>query len=210
MMKLGATVCWLLALSLVGSIQAQRSKKPTPQVAKALSQLAVTDVAGKRHKPFADKKTKAAVLLFVSTDCPVANAFQPYLRELEKTYAAKGVRCFMVYCSPGLKREAIEKHTKDFRIRMPAVFDVEQKLARTTGAKVTPEAILIDRSGKVRYRGSINNLYAGYGRKRAKPTEHFLRDACGAVIAGKEVAKPVTKPVGCFIHFKTTETKAKK
>ncbi len=203
--------CWLLALSVAAtSAPAEESEKASTKNIRVLSALNVTDVTGKLHQPFADKKTKSAVLVFVSTDCPVANAFQPYLQEFEKAYAKKGVRCFMVYCSPGLKREQIKKHTKDFRIRMPAVLDAGQQLARVTGAKVTPEAVVIDRSGKVRYRGLINDLYAGYGKKRAKPTKHFLRQACDAVIAGKKVSTPETKPLGCFIHFETTEAKSPK
>lgn len=200
-------VCWLLALVVTaGSVSAEESEKGTTKNARILSALNVTDVKGKQHQPFADEHTNAVVLLFVSTDCPVANAFQPYLQEFEKAYAKKGVRCFMVYCSPELKREQIETHTGDFGIRMTAVLDAKQQLARITGAKVTPEAVVIDQSGKVRYRGLINDLYAGYGKKRAKPTQHFLRDACDAVIMGKEVPKPVTKPLGCFIHFETIET----
>ena len=196
-------VCWLVALAVTASsVPAEESTTPAANDDKVLAALNVTDVTGKQHHPFVSQNTKAAVVLFVSTDCPVANAFQPYLQEFQNAYAKKGVRCFMVYCSPDLKREQIEKHTKDFGIRMPAVLDVKQQLARITGAKVTPEAIVIDRSGKVRYRGLINDLYAGYGKKRAKPTKHFLCEACDAVIAGEKVPNPVTKPLGCFIHFK--------
>lgn len=203
--------CWLLALAVAAkSVPAEESETAASNDTRVLSALNVMDVTGKQHQPFADKKMKAAVLLFVSTDCPVANAFQPYLQEFEKAYAKQGVHCFMVYCFPGLKREQIEKHTKDFRIRMPAVLDAEQQLARITGATVTPEAVVIDQSGKVRYRGLINDLYAGYGKKRAKPAKHFLRDACDAVIAGGTVPNPVTKPLGCFIHFETTETQSTK
>lgn len=195
-------VCWLVALAVTAiSVPAEESTTPAANDDKLLAALNVTDVTGKQHHPFVSQNTKAAVVLFVSTDCPVANAFQPYLQEFQNSYAKKGVRCFMVYCSPDLKREQIEKHTRDFAIRMPAVLDGKQKLARITGAKVTPEAIVIDRSGKVRYRGLINDLYAGYGRKRAKPTKHFLCEACDAVIAGENVPNPVTTPLGCFIHF---------
>ena len=204
-------VCWLLVLFPAAiSVSAEESDKAASINTKVLSALNLTDVTGRQHQPFDDRRTKAVVLLFVSTDCPVANTFQPYLQDFERVYAKKGVRCFMVYCSPGLEREQIDKHTRDFQIHMSAVLDAKQQLARITGAKVTPEAIMIDRSGKVRYRGLINDLYAGYGRKRAQPTKHFLRDACDAVIAGKMVPNPVTKSLGCFIHFETSEPKATK
>lgn len=166
-----------------------------------LASLAIVDMSGKRHTPFADARTKAVVLIFVSPDCPIANAFQPALREFTAQYADKGVRSFMVYSSPSLTAERISGHRQDFKITMPAVLDSTQRLGKLTAAKVTPEAILIDRQGAIRYRGLINNLYAGFGKKRAAATRHFLRDACDAVLAGEAVAVAETKPIGCFISY---------
>ena len=179
------------------------SQRAAEANAKALAKLVLTDITGRKHQPWADKSTKAVALIFVSKDCPVANAFQPSLREFEKRYGKKGIRCFMVYCSPRLKKSDVAKHVREYRIAAPAVMDPSQRIGRLTGAKVTPEAIVIDQTGKVRYRGMINNLYAGYGKKRPKPTKHYLRDACEAVIAGKAVTHPATKPIGCFIHYES-------
>ena len=206
--KTRQSVFLLLLMTSLANVQAtdadiaEAAKTAATNKAK-LAQLAMTDVNGKLHKPFADKKTKAIVLIFVSNDCPVANAFQPSLREFEQAYLARGIRSYSVYCSPDLKKSDIEKHVKDFRIRMPAILDSTQRLGKLSAAKVTPEAIVVDRTGKIRYRGLINNLYAGYGKKRARPTEHFLRTACDALLAGKEISPTVTKPIGCFIHYES-------
>lgn len=64
---------------------------------------------------------------------------------------------------------------------------------------MTPETVVIDRSGAVRYRGRIDNFYVAFGRSRQVVTVHDLRDALDAVLAGKPVAAPDTEPVGCFI-----------
>ncbi len=160
------------------------------------------------HQPFNEKEVKAIALIFISTDCPIANAFQPSLRQLQKAYADRGVACFMVHCSANVTSEDVRKHATDYEITMPIVIDSSQELGRLTGAKVTPEAIVIDRSEAVRYRGLINDLYAGYGKKRRVASKHYLRDAIDSVIAGKEVFTKVTKPVGCFIYFEDTEAKA--
>lgn len=178
-------------------------------VAKKLASLRLTDINGKQHTPFADKKTRAVALIFVSTDCPIANAFQPALGDFSKAYTPKGIPCFMVYSTTGMTKQRIARHVKDYRITAPAIHDSKQVIGRLVSATVTPEAVLIDRAGAVRYRGLINNLYAGYGRKRASATEHYLRDATNAVLTGKKVPKPTTKPLGCFIHYAKPEKTSK-
>ena len=37
--------------------------------------LSVTDIKGKTHSPFNDKSVKGVALIFITTDCPVANYF---------------------------------------------------------------------------------------------------------------------------------------
>ena len=131
----------------------------------------------------------------------IRDRFQPSLAAFHKAYAERGVVCAQVHCSSLVTADEVKKHIFDFGITMPVVFDPRQELGRLTGAKVTPEAIVIDRTGTVRYRGAINNLYAGYGKKRRVATVHYLQDAVDAVLAGDTVKTPITKPVGCFIHL---------
>ena len=68
--------------------------------ASPVTSLTLLDIEGNSHQPFQNEKTKACVLLFVSTDCPIANAFQPELRSFHQTYAGKGIDCYMIYCAP--------------------------------------------------------------------------------------------------------------
>ena len=73
------------------------------------------------------------------------------------------------------------------------------KLADATGATITPEAVVVGQSGKVLYRGRIDNLYAGLGKPRRQVTEHNLRQALDEVLAGKTVTHPQTQAIGCYI-----------
>ncbi|MFP6873111.1 MAG: hypothetical protein VCA55_06325, partial [Verrucomicrobiales bacterium] len=54
------------------------------------------DITGKKHAPFDSKETKALVAVFICTDCPIANYFQPTLRKMAEKYAAQGVRFVLV------------------------------------------------------------------------------------------------------------------
>jgi hypothetical protein len=66
-------------------------------------------------------------------------------------------------------------------------------------ASITPQAFVIDRSGEIRYRGRIDNLYAALGKTRQQVTSHDLRDALDAVLVGGKVPHPETEALGCFI-----------
>lgn len=191
------TKCLTLVMLLTATVAAEK----TDETAKQLRCMKFTSVNGQLIVPFSDSSTKAVALIFVADTCPIANAFQPSLAAFHKAYADQGVVCIQVHCSSLVTADEVKKHIVDFGITMPVVYDPKQKLGRLTGAKVTPEAIVIDRSGAVRYRGAINNLYASYGKKQRAANTHYLQNAMDDVLAGDPVKTPKTKPVGCFIHY---------
>ena len=158
-------------------------------------------IEGKRIAPFEDKQTKALVAVFIATDCPVANYFQPTLRRLGKKYAERGVRFVMLHPDPTVSVPMARKHAKEYSLKAPVVRDPEFQVARRLEAEFTPEAFLIDRSGKVHYRGRINDLYVDWGKKRRAPRREDLDLAIGEFLAGKKISQPKTKPVGCYIPY---------
>jgi hypothetical protein len=162
----------------------------------------LTDITGKSHTPFADKNTRAAVLIFITTDCPVANYFQPTIRRLQSHYTKKGIRFYLIHSDPDTSKVAAKAHVKDYSITAPVILDTNQSLAKKYGAKWTPEAAILTPDQKITYLGRIDDTYADYGKKRPKPTKNDLKDALDQVLAGKSPAETVTtKPVGCPIYF---------
>lgn len=146
---------------------------------------------------FADRDV--TVLVFLYTDCPIANKMAPELGRLHETYGKKGVAFYRIYADASLSDADIAQHGKEYKLSFPSVQDADLELVKLTGAQVTPEAVVYDRSGTRRYRGRINNRYEDLGRYRQEPTEHDLRDALDALLAGKEVVRPETKAVGCYL-----------
>ena len=49
------------------------------------------------------------------------------------------------------------------------------------------------------YRGRIDNRYVELGRYRPEASVHDLHDALSAVVAGREVERPETIAIGCFL-----------
>jgi thiol-disulfide isomerase/thioredoxin len=140
------------------------------------------------------------VQFFISSDCPISNSYAPEIKRLCGEYGNKGVSCSLVYEDVGLDTTSMRKHLTEYRYDgMPAVIDSNRKIANQARATVTPEAVVIDRKGEIRYRGRIDNFYAALGKPRQQVTDHDLRDALDAVLAGKPVPHPETKALGCYI-----------
>jgi thiol-disulfide isomerase/thioredoxin len=140
------------------------------------------------------------VQFFISSDCPISNSYAPEIQRLCSEYRNKGVDCSLVYEDVGFATTSMRKHLDEYGYDgMPAVIDSNRKIANRAKATVTPEAVVIDAKGDIRYRGRIDNFYAALGKARQQVTAHDLRDALDAVLAGRPVPNPETKALGCYI-----------
>jgi hypothetical protein len=161
--------------------------------------LEMRDLDGRTQRPFAPSGM-AQVLLFIMTDCPIANFYAPEIQRICAEFGAKGAGCALVYEDVAPDSQAVRKHLDDFRYHnIPALLDADRKVARQAGATMTPQAVVLDHQGKVRYRGRIDDFYAGLGKPRRQATTHELQDALVAVLAGKPVAVQEAKALGCYI-----------
>ena len=183
----------IVTLALFFSLSGLAASKPP--------NLTIKDLNGKTHTPWSNDKTKAVVLVFISSDCPIANFYQPSLRRLAKQFEAKGVPFFQVHPDSEVDPEAARKHVRDFEISVPVMIDEEQKLTKKLEAKTTPEVFVLTPDGKAAYRGRIDDTYTTFGKRRPTPTKHDLKEALEAILAGKKIAVPVTDSIGCRIFI---------
>ena len=151
---------------------------------------------GRHVDPFAGTPT---VLVFTTVDCPIANAYVPELNRVAAEYGTRGVRVMLVQVDPDLTTADAAEHAADYRIAAPVLLDPTHRLVTAAGATRTPEAAVYDAGGRLRYRGRIDDRFAGLGDRRAAVTESTLRDALDAVLGGGEVRAERTEVVGCRI-----------
>ena len=143
---------------------------------------------------------KINILFFISSDCPISNSYAPEIQRLCQAYGNKGVSCSLLYEDTDITVSSVRRHLDEYRYRgIPAAIDGEGKVAKQAAASVTPEAVLVDGKGEIRYRGRIDNFYAALGKPRQHVTVHDLSDALDAVLSGKPVVNVETKALGCFI-----------
>jgi peroxiredoxin len=159
----------------------------------------LTDIDGKPFDMRRSSTGRVHVAVFVRSDCPISNRSAPEVRELCSTFQPQGVDMYLIYVDPRESAEAIHNHIREYEYTCPALRDSKHALATATEASVTPEAVVFDKDWKIVYRGRINNQFEDFGKSRENPTTHDLRDAIDATLAGRSVAEPVTKAIGCYI-----------
>ena len=161
--------------------------------------VTLTDLDGRSHQPLKVEGVKAHVLVFITTDCPIANSYAPELAALARDHARSPLRVFLIHTDPDLTADDARKHAKEYSLTSPILIDRRHQLVKATAVTVVPEAAVLLPDGTLAYRGRIDDLYAEVGKKRPAPTTRDLRNALDAVLTGKPVEPARTPAVGCFI-----------
>ncbi len=164
-----------------------------------LADFSLHDAHGVTHTAAELNREKATVFIFVATDCPNSNSYAPILARLYREFSPRGVAFFNVYSDPSETASSVLKHDADFQVPFRALLDPNQTLARETGARSTPEAVILGTDGKQLYRGRIDNKFIEPGKTRYQATENDLEEALQAILQGKAVPHPVTRTIGCAI-----------
>jgi len=160
--------------------------------------IAITDIRGQVQYPF-QVNGKATLIVFITNDCPISNAYAREIRRICDEYAGRAA-CYLDYVDPNLTPREVAKHMTDYgHGDYPAIIDQTHALVKAVGATVTPEAVVIASGGKIEYRGRIDNKYVTWGTSRPEATERDLRSALDAVTQRRPAPAPRTKAVGCFI-----------
>jgi peroxiredoxin len=152
------------------------------------------DADGKEHSLASLKGSKGTVLIFVATQCPISNAYNERMQKLAENYRAKGFNVVGINSNSTEPAAEVKSHAAEKGLTFAILKDPNNKIADRFDAQVTPEAYLLDASGKLVYQGRIDNSRYGY-----VITSTELRDAIEATLAGKPVGKAEAKAFGCSI-----------
>jgi hypothetical protein len=139
----------------------------------------------------------ATALVFLSTECPISNAYSPTVAAIAEEFAARPVRVVGVLVDPDKADAALARHAREYRIELPFVPDRNQRLAARYKISVTPEVVVLDDAGSVRYRGRIDDQFAARQKRNSHPQTHELRDAIAAVLGGAVVEPASVVAIGC-------------
>jgi peroxiredoxin len=199
----------ILLLSVAAGLSPGDTTPVPPAIGSLVADFTLTDVDGRRHSLSDYKNKKAIIIVFVGTECPIANLYYPTLKELHKRYAEKGVRVLAINSNDQDSFADVGAHARQRALPFPVLKDPEHKAADALGARRTPEAFLLDGGSVIRYHGRIDDQY-GYTYRRAAPSKTELKDAIEEILAGKPVTTPQTDVQGCVIGRKKTADNSQK
>ena len=161
---------------------------------KKVAPFSLPDPSGKSVSVGDWDKSKATVLMFVATKCPVSNAYNPRMASLAKTYAPKGIKFIGINSNKAEDGAEVEAHTKANGFGFTVLKDPANKIADRFGAQVTPEVYVINPAGTLVYRGRIDN-----SQQLAEVKDKSLANTLDAILAGKAIPEKETRAFGCSI-----------
>jgi hypothetical protein len=144
-------------------------------------------------------QARVRVDLFLATECPISNRYIPELNRIAGVFGERGVVFEAWFAEARLEQKALEDWQRRFQLRIPVRLDVLAKEARRLGASVTPEAVVSD-GVQIRYRGRIDDRYAGPGKMRQVVGQHDLVEVIEELLAGKKFPLRSRKAWGCYIE----------
>ena len=169
--------------------------------------FSLPDLDGKTVK-LSDFKGKVVVLEWFNPECPYVRASHTKgsLVGTAARQTGQGVVWLAINsAAPGKQGYGVEKNRSalgSFGLKHPVLLDESGDVGRAYGATNTPHMYVIDKEGRVVYRGAIDNSPDGerdspQGGKLVAYVDSALED----LAAGRAVRHPESKAYGCSVKY---------
>jgi peroxiredoxin len=188
-----------LALS-VGVVAAQQNYggasaiPPAPPIGSKMPGLKLATLAGAPTDLAAVAGKKGTLVIFVSVQCPVSNAYNERMEALAQEWRARGFAVVGINANQSESPEAVAAHAREHGLTFQILKDNGNRLADALGASFTPETYLFDSSGTLRYHGRIDD-----SKDPSGISKRDLAEALDALASGRAVPVAETKAFGCTI-----------
>lgn len=155
----------------------------------------------REHSEFAG--SKALVLIYFGTGCPINKLYAPRYKKTIDRYRPRGIKFVGVSASPQDSTDDVRAFLADNNLELPVVKDKDAALTRALGAVRTTEIFVFDGDLKLAYSGRLDDQYslsdAAAGAYKDVPEANHLTDALDAILAGKKPKITHTDAPGCLI-----------
>lgn len=165
---------------------------------------------GANGKPIklSDYAGKTVVLEWTNHDCPFVKKHYESgnIPRLQKEAAAAGVVWLQVISSAPGEQGQVDGpgalKVNDYRDAKPAgiVLDPSGQIGKAYGAQTTPHIFIIDKQGKLAYKGGIDSIASNRQEDIAK-AEPYVANALKALASGTPIAQASTRPYGCSVKY---------
>ena len=139
-------------------------------------------------------------LVFLDPGCPIAKRYSPDLNGIAGEAAERGVEFYGVISDPTVSAAEAGAFHAEFELSFPVLFDAYGELAARLEPTHVPEAFVLSTTGRVAYRGRIDDRFEAPGKLRASPSTSELADAIRVLSGGAGSLPDSTEPVGCVFE----------
>ena len=182
-------------------IQEVSLKQNNVPIGTELPRLNFTTLSGDTYTLDSLTRNGPVVAVFLATGCPVAQRYTMRLKRLHTEFTGndKQHTTFVgIYANEEDTLDDVKAYIQKAEYTFPIVKDTTGYLAELLGATMTPQAMVIDTSGTLRYRGPIDD-----NRYETRIKHNYLRDALLATHTGDALPlqEQETPAFGCTIHL---------
>ena len=189
-----AALLVLVGAVIAGSGRTDDTTLVAPAIGTVIEDFKLPDTDGKEHSLNSLKGKKGSVLIFISVQCPISNAYNERMEKLAQEYSARGVTVIGINANNTEPADKVKEHAADKHLTFPILKDPGNKIADRLGATRTPEAYFLDSDNRLLYHGRIDN-----NKDESLIESRDLRDALDAALAGKPIQKTTATAFGCTI-----------
>ena len=170
-----------------------------PKLGEAAPAFTLQDQTGKMVN-LSDFAGKVVVLEWLNPECPfvVRHYKAKTMSTLVDKYKDKNVVWLAINSTNTATSEFNGSWVSENSLTYPILNDREGKVGKLYGAKTTPHMYVIDPSGKLVYRGAIDDDPSGQNGGKGV---NYVDQALDEVLAGKAVSVPETKSYGCSVKY---------
>ncbi len=185
----------IIALAAVaGSGRNSNDLPAPPAIGTTIDDFKLPDADGAEHSLKSLAGKNGGVIIFIATRCPVSNAYNDRMQKLADDYKARGINVIGINSNNIEPASEVKSHAAEKHLTFAILKDDGNKIADRLGASRTPEAYVLDASGKLVYHGRIDN-----SQNTANITSNDLREALDELLAGKPISKTGGAAFGCTI-----------
>ncbi|XZO03591.1 MAG: thioredoxin family protein [Microcoleus sp.] len=150
------------------------------------------------------EKFQAIGVVFMCNHCPYVKLYLDRLKELQadfqdEAFTLIGINANDANQYPEDSFENMKVFAANNQLNFPYIRDVAQDVAESFGASKTPEVFLLDRDGKLRYKGLIDDN-ADDATAVQVP---YLRSAIAQLLKDESVEPSSTEAIGCSVKWRS-------
>jgi peroxiredoxin len=196
-----------LAATAAASVAASAPAEAAVQTGRPAPDFTATDSRGAAHS-LAGYRGKTVILEWTNHECPYTAKHYATrnMQALQEAATGAGAVWLTVVSSrPGqqgyVDGAQADRLTATRNARPTAVLlDPKGQLGRLYEARTTPHMFVIDGAGQLVYMGAIDDRPTA-SPSSVKGARNYVREALGAVAAGRLVAVASTRPYGCSVKY---------